>query len=133
MKLFDRLTHKNKPAVAPADGERAASRQGAEATAAKPMNHTQAARVLLRPVVSEKAVFLETGGTYTFAVKPGANKTLVKQAVKEAYGVMPVSVRVINVEGKDVRFGRSSGKRSDWKKAIVTLPKGKMISIHEGV
>jgi large subunit ribosomal protein L23 len=46
---------------------------------------------------------------------------------------MPSDVRIMNVEGKRVRTGRNLGKRRDWKKAIVTLPKGKTIHIHEGV
>ena len=40
---------------------------------------------------------------------------------------------MINVEGKKVRHGRNKGKRKEWKKAIVTLPAGQSISIHEGV
>jgi large subunit ribosomal protein L23 len=93
----------------------------------------EAYRILAHPLVSEKAVHAEARGTYTFVVKPAINKSMVKQAVKQVYGVWPKSVRVVNVEGKRLRFGRSFGKRQDWKKAIVTLPKGKTISIHEGV
>jgi large subunit ribosomal protein L23 len=89
--------------------------------------------VLLKSLVSEKAAAAETGGVYTFIVDKNANKFNIKQSVKEAYGIMPTKVRVINVEGKRVRFGQRRGKRSDWKKAIVTLPKGKTINIHEGV
>ena len=90
-------------------------------------------RVLLQPLVSEKTANAETKGTYTFVVGSSATKTDVKEAIKLVYGVKPVAVRTINREGKRVRFGRNFGKRKDWKKAIVTLPKGKTISIHEGV
>jgi len=47
--------------------------------------------------------------------------------------VIPKKVRIINVEGKKVRFGRQFGRRSDWKKAIITLAKNQSINIHEGV
>jgi large subunit ribosomal protein L23 len=90
-------------------------------------------KVLVRPLVSEKAAHGEAGGKYTFVVTKNANKIEVKKAVKDLYGVMPVRVSVINIEGKRKRFGRIKGKRSDWKKATVTLPKGKTIGIHEGV
>lgn len=89
--------------------------------------------ILLRPVLSEKTTRHELGGQYTFAVSVSANKLEVKKAVKELYGVRPIRVNMVNVEGKDVRFGRTRGRRRDWKKAIVILPKGQTISIHEGV
>jgi len=54
-------------------------------------------------------------------------------AVEELYGTKPERVNVINVQGKVMRFGRSMGRRSDFKKAIVTLPSGKTINLHEGV
>lgn len=89
--------------------------------------------VLLKTLVSEKAAMFEGKGVYTFIVYKQANKLEVKKAVKEIYGVNPEKVRMINVEGKQVRFGAKQGRQSDWKKAIVTLPKGKTINIHEGV
>lgn len=94
---------------------------------------SRAHRVLRQPLVSEKAAIAEHRGSYTFVVAAEANKTTVKQAVKDLYGIMPTRVRIVNVSGKPVRFGRSIGRRSDWKKAIVTLPKGKSIQVHEGV
>jgi large subunit ribosomal protein L23 len=94
---------------------------------------SEAHRILMRPVVSEKAATHEAHGTYTFEVDPKTTKIEVKKAVRQLYGVLPTKVRVLNMEGKRVRFGRQLGKRKDWKKAIVTLPKGKTINIHEGV
>lgn len=91
------------------------------------------ASILVKPLVSEKAAIAETANTYTFVVTNDATKLTVKRAVKEVYGVMPIRVRMLNVQGKYVRFGRGYGRRSDWKKAIVTLPKGQTIRIHEGV
>ncbi len=89
--------------------------------------------VLVKPFISEKAVMQEAKGIYTFVVKNKATKVDVKKAVKAVYGVIPAKVRMLNMEGKRTSFGIRRGKRSDWKKAVVTLPKGKTISIHEGV
>ena len=90
-------------------------------------------RVLLGAHVSEKAASVESQGRYTFKVARNATKLDIKQEVKAHYGVLPTDVRVMNVEGKRKRFGRTQGKRSDWKKAIVTLPEGKTIDIHSGI
>lgn len=90
-------------------------------------------RVLIRPFLSEKATTLESHGTYVFAVDPRATKEEIKRAVYTVYGVMPVRVRTSSMEGKQVRFGRSAGRRSEWKKAMVTLKTGETIQIHEGV
>lgn len=93
----------------------------------------EAYKILVKPVVSEKAAMAESRGEYTFIVDTKANKIEIKKAIKQVYGVMPEKVRVINMEGKRVRFGRRFGRRSDWKKAVIFLPKGKTINIHEGV
>lgn len=90
-------------------------------------------RVLIRPMLSEKTTHQEAQGQYTFVVTADATKPAIKRAVKEVYGVEPQRVNIINVEGKTQRFGRFTGRRRDWKKAIVSLPKGKTIHIHEGV
>lgn len=90
--------------------------------------------VLVRPVVTEKAATAQTSANkYTFIVARWAKKAAVKAAVKEVYGVEPVAVNMINVEGHRMRFAKNTGKRSDFKKAIVTLPAGKTITIHQGV
>lgn len=99
----------------------------------KDLAHSNAHRVLLRPLVSEKATAAEANSVYTFVVNPRATKSAVRQAVKDVYGVEPVKIRVVNTEGKKARHGRSVGRRNDWKKAMVTLPAGKTISVHEGV
>ncbi len=92
-----------------------------------------ASRTLLRPIISEKASDAERQGSYSFEVSLGATKVDVKRAVLEVYGVAPIRVNMMNVQGKTVRRGRVEGKRKDWKKAVVTLPTGKTIHIHEGV
>ncbi len=89
--------------------------------------------VLVRPLVTEKASHLARVAQYVFSVHPDANSTEIRSAAKAMYGVLPVSVNIQIVRGKVVRFGRSNGKRKNWKKAIVTLPKGKTIDIYAGV
>ncbi len=90
-------------------------------------------KVLVKPLVTEKSAIAESNSKYSFLVNKLANKNQIKSAVAEIYGVAPIQVNVANVEGRAVRFGRSLGRRSDYKKAIVTLPKGKTIDIHTGV
>ena len=90
-------------------------------------------RVMVKPLVSEKATIAESENRYTFVVEKNATKSDIKRAIKQIYGVDPLKVRVINVQGKVLRFGRKYGKRKDWKKAFVTLSKGQSIRVHEGV
>lgn len=90
-------------------------------------------RVVVAPVVSEKAARNEQQGIYTFLVDRTASKHHIRQAIKELYGVSAVRISVQNTEGKRVRFGRGMGRRSDYKKAFVKIPKGTSITVHEGV
>ena len=90
-------------------------------------------RVLLRPLVSEKASYAGKDNQYVFVVATHATKRDVRQAVEETYGIRPIKVNMIRVGGKDVRYGRSAGTTKAWKKAMVTLPKDKKIQIYEGV
>ncbi len=92
---------------------------------------TLAHRTLAYPLVTEKSAALAERGTYVFVVPPQATKIEVKQAVYEVYGVRPAHVRVIRRQGKRVRFGRSEGRRKEWKKAMVTMPPGKTLPIYE--
>lgn len=106
---------------------------GDKTSKAKTSLQSRANFILLQTLVSEKATIAEGYGVYTFVVNNKTNKLEVKKAVKEIYGVVPKKVRIINIEGGQTRFGNRFGRRSDWKKAIITLPKGKTINIHEGV
>ncbi len=90
-------------------------------------------RVLIKPLVTEKSAIAEHGNKYSFMVAKTANKNQIKIAIEEIYGVKPSQVNVANIEGRRVRFGRTMGKRNDYKKAIITLPEGKTIDIHTGV
>ena len=90
-------------------------------------------KILVKPLITEKAANLGVLNKYVFAVGIDANKIEIAKAIEEVYGIKPVSVNIINIEGKNVRYGRKTGRRKDWKKAIVMLPKGKTINIYEGV
>ena len=90
-------------------------------------------RVLVKPLVTEKSAIAESENKYSFVVARWANKYQIRQAIKDVYGVLPEEVNVINVNGRRIRFGRMEGRRSDYKKAIITLPQGKTITLHAGV
>ena len=91
--------------------------------------------VLLRPVITEKSMMETNVGRYTFQVATDAHKREIAEAVAEAFKVDVVAVNVISVKGKERRLGKRSGKRSDWKKAIITLAAGQKIERYfvEGV
>jgi large subunit ribosomal protein L23 len=63
---------------------------------------------------------------YAFEVDLSANKIDVSRAVKELYGVSTKRVNVIKMKGKKIRFGKTKGKKKDWKKAIITLKEGEI-------
>ncbi len=90
-------------------------------------------KVLVKPLITEKAAQMNTVNKYIFEVGIKSNKISVAKAIEQVYGVKPEQVNIINQQGKVVSKGRTSGKRKNWKKAIVTLPKGKSIQIYEGV
>lgn len=102
--------------------------------AIKTSDYSLAFKILVKPLVTEKsAVAQSKNNKYSFVVVKTASKDQIKKAVEEVYGVKPMSVNVAIIEGRRVRFGRSMGRRSDYKKAIITLPQGKTIDIHTGV
>lgn len=88
------------------------------------------ASVLSAPIVSEKSsVVADKSNQFVFKVAKSATKLQVKNAVELMFGVKVESVRVLNVKGKVKRFGRTLGKRSDWKKAYVKLQAGHNIEL----
>lgn len=89
------------------------------------MKKDQLYQVLVAPVVTEKSTLAaEKGGQVVFKVATTATRNDVKAAVEQAFDVEVESVQVLNVKGKTKRFGRSLGKRSDWKKAYIRLKEG---------
>lgn len=99
----------------------------------KPKQKGLAYRFLLKPLVTEKSTYLQGEGKYCFVVAPSSNKTEIKKAIEANYGVQVTKVRMMNYQGKKVRYGRIEGQRKNWKKAIVTLKKGEKIEIYKGV
>lgn len=88
-------------------------------------NNYQLAAVLQAPVISEKStIAAEKDKRFVFKVLKSATKKQVKSAVEVMFSVEVDSVHVLNVKGKQKRFGRSLGQRSDWKKAYVKLKPG---------
>ena len=84
--------------------------------------------VLIRPVITEKTTILMEEGKYTFRVPLTANKVQIRQAVEKIFNVKVEKVATIRVLGKVKRMGRTQGKRSDYKKAIVTLRPAKPLN-----
>lgn len=110
--------------------------------------------IIKRPVLTEKGTFLkETGGgavpegaaegesgeaeglkpQFVFEVARDANKVEIRRAVEALWNVEVVKVRTAIVRGKDRRVGKFTGRRSNWKKALVTLAPGQTIEFFEGV
>ena len=88
--------------------------------------------VLIKPIVSEKSYALLAANKYTFRVHERANKTQVRKAIEEIFGVRVDGVRTAWVKPKPKRRGLSSGTRRQWKKAIVTLHPEDSIELFEG-
>ena len=85
--------------------------------------------VLISPVVSEKSYGLLDENKYTFMVAPDANKTQIKLAVEQVFGVKVTGVNTNNREGKRVRTRSGWGRRAATKRAIVTVAAGDRIDI----
>lgn len=88
--------------------------------------------ILLKPHITEKAAENQSHGIYTFVVARDTSKNEIAKAIKRTYNVTPNKIRVINMRGKSVRWGRNTGQRNHWKKAMVYLKKGDTMVIHEG-
>lgn len=125
-----------KKAASASDKPKKATKKSAKKTSESKKISTAtklATKTLLAPVVTEKTAYLSDRNVITFKVAQKANRVAVRQAFRELYKVTPLSVNIINVRGKQVRFGRLSGRRQDYKKALITLPKGTRVDVFEGV
>ena len=90
--------------------------------------------ILISPVLTEKTYDLIPQKTYTFLVKMDANKTEIKQAVEQAFGVQVASVNTVKHLGKIKRQGRTQGRTASTKKAYITLkPDSKGIEAFDGL
>jgi large subunit ribosomal protein L23 len=88
--------------------------------------------ILLAPVISEKSYGLLDANKYTFVVPRSANKTQIKIAVEEVFGVTVTAVNTMNRQGKRVRTRTGYGHRPDTKRAIVSVAAGDRIDIFGG-
>lgn len=89
------------------------------------MNQERVFKVLKAPHVSEKAsVAADQNNQFVFKVAKDATKAEIKAAVEKLWDVKVKAVNTLVVKGKNKRFGRTEGKRSDWKKAYVSLQEG---------
>ena len=91
-------------------------------------------KVLIRPLITEKATRLGGEHKYAFEVQPHANKVQIKEAVEKGFEVKVAAVNVMNMKGKPRRVRGNRIKRSpEWKKAVVTLEEGHKLELFEGV
>lgn len=98
------------------------------------MTKDQMYKVLRRPHITEKANDLKDAeGTYVFEVAMDSNKIQVRQAVEELFKVSVRDVHTSIMRGKNKRVGKNFGRRSNWKKAFVTLKEGHSIDFFEGM
>jgi large subunit ribosomal protein L23 len=97
------------------------------------MNQERLMQVLLAPQISEKATWVaDKHEQVIFRVASDATKPEIKAAVELLFKVEVESVQVSTVKGKQKRFGRSMGRRKNWKKAFVSLKPGQEINFVEG-
>ena len=90
--------------------------------------------IIIRPIISEKSMDQSADKKYTFQVALSANKIEIKKAVEEIFGVKVEKVTTLRVQGKIKRMGATSGKRPDYKKAVVKLTQdSKTIEFFDGM
>ena len=100
---------------------------------AKNFKQERLMNVLLAPQISEKATFVaEKNEQVIFRVASDASKPEIKAAVELLFKVNVEGVQVSNVKGKQKRFGKTIGRRKDWKKAYVSLAPGQEINFATG-
>jgi large subunit ribosomal protein L23 len=90
--------------------------------------------LIRRPLITEKTnIQKENHNQITFEVDRNANRVEIKRAIQDIFNVKVASVKTIQVKGKTKQRGRITGKRRDWKKAIVKLMPGERIDFFDGV
>jgi large subunit ribosomal protein L23 len=88
--------------------------------------------VIKKPLITEKTTTeKDDNNVVAFIVNSAANKIEIREAVKNLFKVEVSSVKTINVAGKVKRAGKNTGKRSNWKKAYVTLKEGSNVDFFE--
>jgi large subunit ribosomal protein L23 len=90
-------------------------------------------RLITRPHITEKVLLLkEEGNKVVFRIRKDTNKIELKNAIESIFNVTVEAINTMTVKGKKKRLGRYEGRKSDWKKAIVTLKEGDTIEYFEG-
>lgn len=88
--------------------------------------------VIIRPIITENSMDMAADKKYAFKVAKDSNKTEVRKAIEEIFGVEVAKVNIVNVSGKKKRLGRNFGTTSSYKKAVVTLtPASKEIELFQ--
>lgn len=88
--------------------------------------------IIIAPIITEKTSSIKnTTNSYTFKVSLNANKIEIQKAIEKIFNVNVLNVNTIRQQGKVKRMGRFTGKRADWKKAIVKLKEGDSIADFE--
>ena len=90
-------------------------------------------KIILKPIVTEKATKLSEFNKVVFEVASKSNKSEIRGAVEKLFSVKVKAVNIINIKGKVKRFKGILGKRNDVKKAVITLEEGNTIDISAGV
>ena len=91
-------------------------------------------KIIKRPIITEKGTILkDENNQLVFEVDPASNKSEIRKAVEKLFKVTVLTVQTQNRRGKPKRLGRTVGRRSKWKKAIVTLKQGDRVDFFEGV
>jgi large subunit ribosomal protein L23 len=85
--------------------------------------------IFMKPHVAEKSTFLNEKGIYVFEIGQKTNKIMVRQAIKEKYGVLPRKVNIVNIPSKNISFRGKKGTKRGFKKAMVYLKKGDKIEL----
>lgn len=127
MGILDKFTKKDKAAAPKAKAVKKTAKSAAKPVV-KTMDGDKELKhfgVLLQPVLTEKAMKMESQHKYLFYVAHSANKHQVMMAVKEQFGVEPLAVRMITIPSSVMmRWGREQGTYKKIKKAIVSMPEG---------
>ena len=97
------------------------------------MNQARMYDIIVAPVITEKSQRISEANQVVFRVRGDASKPEIKQAVEGLFNVKVTAVNTLNVKGKVKRFRGTVGRRSDWKKAIVTLAEGQSIDVTTGI
>lgn len=94
------------------------------------MNNMQLYKTIIKPITTEKSVIsIDKYNIFVFKVNLNSNKKKIKYAIEKLFNVIVVKVRTIIIKGNKTKFRQVLGKKSDWKKAFVSLKKGYDINL----